>query len=79
MGAKERIRLTDEHREKLLRFADFAQGDPRLSAWEEAFVGSMRVVAGNPAYGLTEKQVDAISRIIEKLAIQGDTEPNGVC
>ena len=58
-------------------FVDYAQGDPRLTAWEEGFVASMRHYAYrtgpyadlDPGWRLSHKQLEVCHRIDDKLQI----------
>jgi hypothetical protein len=64
-------------REWLKLFVDFAQDDPRLTAWEEAFVASMRHYAYrtghytdlDPGWRLSHKQLAVCHQIDDKLQV----------
>src|SRR3954462_8857621 len=64
-------------RDWLKLFVDYAQGDPRLTAWDEAFVASMRHCAYrtgryadlDPGWRLSHKQLEVCHRIDDKLQI----------
>jgi len=63
-------------RDRLREFVLFANGDPRLSAWEAGFANSMGYLA-NADHGpsLSEKQQAALLKIWDKLGFSLDTPP----
>src|SRR3954449_11446527 len=83
--APARVRAEEQaaiDRDWLKLFVDYAQGDPRLTAWEEGFVASMRHYAYrtghyanlDPGWRLSHKQLEVCHRIDDKLQI-AELEP----
>src|SRR3954468_11315580 len=86
--APARVRAEEQaaiDRDWLKLFVNYAQGDPRLTAWEEGFVASMRHYAYrtghyadlDPGWRLSHKQLEVCHRIDDKLQIAELDPPVG--